>query len=341
MIGRASARVAGFTLLEIVVALTIFGITLAALFTSFRTGLKAYEMGVTHAEAQQTGRYAVNQFSQDLRSIFYKSANEYNVTRRQREALLEQREQQQLQGRGNNEMEDETLPELGPAIDLSFLGEDGGEEDQVSFVHMQGTKKSEERALWGLERVRYFISNGALYRSTEDITAPEVDENGYEIPKATPPRVDKIANNAVGLDIKYGYYYDGQYLMADDWDSNASQYRNPESEEDEDITTPAGDQGGMAVSQQNQQGQQQQQQQKSDELPGWVEVTFKFSDPRNENRIRTYRQTVLLYNVASQETYVPEEEQEIRGSGGRSSREQASKGRSSGRSRSGSREGRR
>jgi prepilin-type N-terminal cleavage/methylation domain-containing protein len=340
-------RGSGFTLIEILVAMVIFSLVLASLFTAFRTGIKAYDLGVTHAEAQQTGRFAVNQLADDLRNIFYKTASSYNVTRRQREALLEQQEQQQLQmggktGSRKDQQIDENLPELGPAIDLSFMGEDGGNIDQVTFVRMQGPKKGEDRPLWGLERVRYFVSNGNLYRSTEDVTAPETDENGNEIPKAVPPRVDKIANNCTGLDIKYGYFFEGEYHMAEDWDSNGNQYRNPMDEEDQDsqITNPAGVAGGTVV---NPNGTQQQQ--KADDLPGWVEVTFKFADARKTERERVYKQTMLMYNKSAEETYEPPDdtEQAVRdsrsggrsgrsGTGSSSSRGGRSGGRSSGRS---------
>lgn len=303
-----------FTLIEIMVAMTIFGIVMASLFTSFRTGIKAYEMGTTHAEAQQAGRYAINQVGQDLRNIFYKKQNAYNVTRRQREALLEEREKQALQSGSRNEQVDENLPELGPPIDLSFMGEDGGETDQLSLVRQHGTQQSEDRPLWGLTRVRYYVSNNSLFRSVEDITAPETDEEGNEIPKAIPPRVDKIANHCKSFDLKYGYYFDGKYLTAEGWDSNASEYRNPPEEEDEDITDPAGattagGTNGTAATQNTAAGQLGQQQQQADELPAWVEVTFTFTDPRKVERERIYKQTILMYNKESQETYLPEDDE--------------------------------
>ncbi|MGI8906440.1 MAG: PilW family protein [Candidatus Sumerlaeaceae bacterium] len=320
----AGSNSAGFTLIEILVAMVIFSLVLASMFTAFRTGIKAYDLGVTHAEAQQTGRYAVNQLAEDIRNVFYKTASSYNVTRRQREALLEQQEQQALQlGQASRDPQiDENLPELGPAIDLSFMGEDGGTVDQVTFVRQQGPKRGEDRPLWGLERVRYFVANSALYRSTEDITAPETDENGVEIPKAVAPHVDKIANNCTGFDVKYGYYFETEFRMAEGWDSNASQYRNPVDEEEleSQVTNPAGVAGGTVV---NPNGQQQQQ--KADDLPGWVEVTFKFADPRKVERERIYKQTMLMYNKGAEETYEPPDDTEeavnsSRSGGGRSSR---------------------
>ena len=139
---NAGKRRHGFTLLELMIAITITAIVMASLLTAFRTGAQAYDMAITHTDNQQVGRYAVTKLAEDLRNIYYKPENAYNVTRRQREILLEQREQQLLQSgsQARTTEEDENLPELGPAIDLAFYGEDGGETDQISFVRLQGPK---------------------------------------------------------------------------------------------------------------------------------------------------------------------------------------------------------
>ncbi len=287
----------GFTLLEIMIAMVIFSIVMSSLFMSFRTAMKAYNIGATHSEAGQMARYTITQVSDDLKNVFYKAENQYNVARRQRESLQEQREQQAMQsGSKYSPVDDETMPELGPKIDLNFRATDGGEVDEVTFVRHQRMKRSEDRMLWNLARIRYFMNGTSLYRSIDDVKAAEVDEEGYEIPKAYEPQVDKIATNVKGFDLKFGYYHDGEWTNAPDWDSNSAQYRNPSDEEEEDENLPATTAAG---------GMTSATEEKLDELPAWVEISFTFTDPRKEEREKKYKQLVQL--PQAQETYIDPE----------------------------------
>lgn len=312
---------AGFTLIEIMVALVIFAIIMTALFASFRTGMRAYSLASEHGNQQQLGRFAVNSVAEDLRNIYYKPESQYNVARRQQEATIDANNEGLGTGAGGRDVLDENLPDLGPPIDLSFTGEDGGEIDQLSFVRHLDWSLEDNRPLWGLARITYYIIDGKLYRALDDITRPETDEDGNVIPKVTQPQVDKLADNCLGFDIKYGYYYDEDWHLASNWDSNGAQYRNPPSEEDDDILDTVGSNASPDVEQSGasaqlqQQVQQQEEQQRADELPGWVEITFAFgSDPENPDRRKVYKQSVVMANKYSNETYVPEdEEDELKG----------------------------
>ncbi len=312
-------RRSGFTLIEIMVAMVIFTIMMTALFTSFRTGMKAYSMGTQHAEQQQLGRYAVNQLVQDLRNIYYKPESEYNIARRQQEALMDANNLDLASASGRDVI-DENMPDIGPPIDLSFTGEDGGEVDQISLVRQVGFSNEDSRPLWSLGRITYYVKDGNLYRAIDDITEPETDEDGYLIPKPYPPKVDKLAENCVGFDLKYGYYFEEDWYLADSWDSSASQYRNPpQDDEDEDVVGTLGEnasedvvQSGAASAALAQMVEQQQEQKRADDLPGWIELTFKFAeDMENPESARTYSQTILMYNKYAVETYVPEEDEDI------------------------------
>lgn len=323
---------AAFTLIEIMVALVIFAIMMTALFASFRTGMQAYTMGTEHAEQQQLGRYAVNQIVKDLRNIYYKPESEYNVARRQQEALIDANNMN-LQSASGRDVIDENLPALGPPIDLSFTGQDGGDVDQLSLVRQMGFSTRESRALWSLGRITYYVQDGNLYRAVDDITTPETDEDGYVVPKAYPPKVDKLAENCIAFDLKYGYYFDEDWYLADSWDSNTSQYRNPPDEdEDDDIVGTFGENASKDVVQSGAGSaalaamvNQQQQQQRADELPGWIELTLQFAADRNDGEVasaRTYTQTILMYNKHAVETYLPEDEEDIlEGARGRRDRE--------------------
>jgi prepilin-type N-terminal cleavage/methylation domain-containing protein len=302
----------GFTLMEVMVAVVIFALVVSSLVMSFRTGVKAYDIGATHAEMDQTIRFVTTQVAQDLRNVFYRQPWTYNVTRNQREELLAQREKQMAEsGARVDLLSDDQAPELGPRIDLSFRATDNGDADEISFARLQNEAQAETHRLFGLARIRYFLADGALYRAIDDVIAPEEDEFGNELPKPVPPTVDKVANNVKAFDLKFGYYYDGEWLLADDWNSDASQYRNPSDEEEntdifkgkrssrssrtrENVTYS----GGYTTS-------SPLETRKTDDLPAWVEITYVFTDPKKTEKERTFRQVIQIYS--SQETYIPPE----------------------------------
>lgn len=313
--------------MELLVAMTIFALVMSSLFFSLRTSMRAYDTGMKQGEGAQSTRFVVGQVASDLRNVFYKTPAAYNIVRRQREAVIAERERQALRsGSSRSDIaQDETMPELGPKIDLAFRSTDGGEADTLSFVRLQGEKVGRDRQPWGLARVHYYVADNALWRAVEDVTAPETDADGNEIPKPVAPRIDKLANNVKGFDLKFGYFGEGEtdpeWQMAQDWDSDASTYRNPMDEEDlsEDSAAPERVAAGATAPAQPGQpalpGQQQPNQ--PDDLPAWVEVTFTFADPRDEEKETLYKQIVQI--PASQETYVPPDpsQENTRGRGSR------------------------
>ncbi len=301
-----------FTLMEVMVAVVIFTLVVSSLVVSFRTGVKAYDIGATHAELDQTIRFVTSLVAEDLRNVFYRQPWTYNVTRNQREELLAQREQQlQASGARTELLEDENLPDLGPRIDLSFRAKDNGDQDELSFVRVQNEHSPETRKPFGLARVRYFLLDNCLYRAVDDVIAPEVDDFGNEIPKPNPPVVDKLANNVKSFDLKFGYYFDGEWVLADDWDSDIAQYRNPPEDDENDgtVTTLGGTSARTSAVPEQQAtttgGYTPQTQRRTDDLPAWVEITYTFTDPKKTEKEKKFHQVIQLY--ASQETYLPPE----------------------------------
>jgi prepilin-type N-terminal cleavage/methylation domain-containing protein len=163
-----------FTLIEVMVAMVVFSLVMASLFVSFRTAVRSYDIGITHAEGDQSTRFAVTQITDDLHNIYYLNPNKYNVHRRQREAVQNQREQKLLKsGFKSGEISDEPgMEDLAPPIDLAFRATDGDKLDDLSFVRYQTLKRGEDRMPWGLARIRYFINDNTLYRAIEDIQKP-------------------------------------------------------------------------------------------------------------------------------------------------------------------------
>ncbi|MBX7245889.1 MAG: prepilin-type N-terminal cleavage/methylation domain-containing protein [Candidatus Sumerlaeaceae bacterium] len=284
----------GFTLIEVMVGVVIFSLVMSALFFSFRTAVKTYQVGLTHADGDQAARFVMDTVAGDMRSLYYKTANAYNISRRFREQQQAERERQALQSGVNiSAGEDPNLPELGPKIDLGFKCTDNADTDDLTFVRMQSPKRTEDRKPWNLVRLRYYVMNGNLYRSQDDIKAPEVDEKGNEIPKPYPPQVDKIANNVKSFDLKFGYYFEGEWHEAPEWDSAVTKYRNEVPDTEQDKKNP------MANVMPNQQNQQVP----PDNVPAWASITLTFKDPKDDEKLKTFHQVVQL--PQSQETYVP------------------------------------
>lgn len=293
----------GFTLIEVMVAMVILSLVMGSLVMTFQTAMKAYSLGIGHAESEQTARFVMNQIVDDLRNLYYKSPSQYNVVRRQREQMIEQQVKQALQsGMSEAEISEElALEDLGPEIDLTFRGQDNGESDDLTFIRSQHLTRREDRKMWGLARVRYAIEGGELVRSLDDVLAPEVDDNGNEIPKPVEPVAERMARGVEGFDVKYGYYYAGEWYSATDWDSNENRYRNPTDGESEDANVSA----ALGVTDPNK-ALEQAQNMPPDNVPAWVEVSVVFRDTKNPERKRTYRQVVQL--PQSQETYIPPQE---------------------------------
>lgn len=293
-----------FTLMEVMVAVVIFALVISSLVVSFRTGVKAYDIGATHAELDQTIRFVTSQLASDLRNVFFRQYWTYNVTRNQREEQLAERlRQMQESGARISVLEDQQEIELGPRIDLSFRATDNGETDELTFVRLQDENAPELRQMFGLVRVRYFLSDGCLWRAVDDVIAPEVDEMGNEIPKPNPPIIDKLANNVKSFNVKFGYYYDGEWLLADDWDSDSAQYRNPLSEEELEEQ-----QAQLAIGGTKPEEDKASVRGRTDDLPAWVEITYVFTDPKKTEKEKVVRQIVQIY--PSQETYIPEDVRE-------------------------------
>ena len=291
----------GMSLLEVMIAMVIFALVMSSMYLTFRTGVKAYQIGLTHSDGDQLVRYVFGQITDDLRNVYYKKPIDYNVTRRQREAMAAERERQALQsGSKITAGEDPNAPELGPKIDLNFRSTGSGDASDLTFVRYQTLKRGEDRKPWGLERLRYYVSNNMLLRSVDDVKAPETDEDGNEIPKPNPPQVDKLAANVKSFALKFGYWFDGEWQTTADWDSSVEKYRNPASEDEEDQA--ALDAMGLqnAAYMNN-----QQKTKKTDDIPAWVEITITFTDPKNTEKERVLRQVLLM--PTSQETYVPPE----------------------------------
>ncbi|MFH0732260.1 MAG: type II secretion system protein [Candidatus Omnitrophota bacterium] len=70
MCGKRKNRLAGFTLLELLLAVTIFSIVTSVIYSSFRLGIASWKSIEANLSHYQKIRHAVNQFTQDITNTF-------------------------------------------------------------------------------------------------------------------------------------------------------------------------------------------------------------------------------------------------------------------------------
>lgn len=178
-------RPGGFTLIEVLLAATIFAITSTALFVTFRTGLRAWRTGHAASETFQTIRIAQDVILRDLHNIAYQPDAAYNKTFREQLPYLPQYTQNPDPSTGESRYFPASLPAPGadddsidflnllqsvsPPVDLSLSGQDNGELDTLTFTrHMRSQRKEDEREM-GLKRIRYYVEDGILYREESSV----------------------------------------------------------------------------------------------------------------------------------------------------------------------------
>lgn len=232
----------GFSLLEVLYAVTIFAMVASALYTTFRVGIRSYEIGEREIRRMQHVRVIFDTLTRDLRCVYYRPETEYNEHARQ---VLREYERKLRQAEQEGELDEFLYGEDGDEedinnpykdllqIDLGFKGEDGEEKDSMSFVRYQYDTGLTDIQPWAMGRIEYFVEDGSLYRAEEDIIEPMKDIDGEPIEEKI-PRYEELAKGVRKFDLSYGFFYNGDWMEAPDWDSEEKQYRNPAEEIFED-----------------------------------------------------------------------------------------------------------
>jgi prepilin-type N-terminal cleavage/methylation domain-containing protein len=236
-------RHSGFTLLEMLISVTIFALISTALYTTFRVGTRAYASGEREIRRMQHARIIFDTISRDLRSVYFLTETSYNNTIRQ-EVSRFQREMMKHELDGtideflyadSDDPEDEDVksPYEGYIeIDLNFTAENHEELDEMSFIRYQYDDGMTQVQPWALGRITYYVEDNILYRCEEDIIEPMKDYEG-EVTEEKFPRKEILAKGVTKFDLCYGFFYNDDWMEADDWDSNAKRYRNPSIDFDE------------------------------------------------------------------------------------------------------------
>ena len=233
-----------FTLLEVLLAVTIFSLVTACLYTTFRVGTRAYTAGQREINRMQNSRVIFDTISRDLRSIYYRPETSYNINMRQMvnrfhqqylRAEIEGRLDEFLYG-DKDDSEDEGTPnpyEFGIEIDLDFRAENKDDVDTMTFVRYQYDDGITGIQPWGLGRITYVMEDDELIRMEEDVIEPMKDHEGNAIEEKVPRR-DVLAKGVKKFALYYGFFFDEDWMEAEDWHSNEKRYRNPTEELDEE-----------------------------------------------------------------------------------------------------------
>jgi len=335
-------RDGGFTLLELMVAVTIFAIISVAVLAVFRTGTRAYQNSHREADVLRRARFAMDTFETDIQTIFYRDETSYNVQARRRLELYQTEFLEAERTRNWEAFESKYGPEgsrgrrdggdgaaedpdrignpfeKGRIIDLNFVGEDSDAQDTLTFAVQYRPEVGRKSLLWGLSRVKWAVDNGVLIRSAESVEAPPRDWMGEVLEKPEKPEHLIVAEGVQEFDLAYAFWFDNQWYEVGQWSSANRQIRNSlyllgEYEFDE------------REQQQIERGQvvpgaegwneflNESDGQPLDRVPTYVRVKMAISDPVNPKRLTRLMRVIRVPN--SQETYLPngdleEDEQE-------------------------------
>ncbi len=228
-----------FTLLEIMIAVTIMALISLAVMQVFRTGTVTYKFGNRDAMVLQRARYVFDSFEKDVKSVYYLDEDEYNEELTQEiERFQEDLIKKQEGELSNREWDDLYGPDgefgdpfdQGVLIDLQFFGEDHGEKDSITFARSYPSEIGSTYVPWGLARIHYTVDGDFLIRTVETVEANprDVDSEGVIIhEKEEKPTHSIVARGIEVFDLSYGFWSDGQWFESTQWTSSSKSYRNP------------------------------------------------------------------------------------------------------------------
>jgi len=329
-IARNRPAGAGFTLLEIMVGVTIFGIISVAIVATFRTGLKSYESGREQMALTQTARSVFELMSRDLRALYYQRPVDYNQDMIHRFQFLQVQRLQMQQMAGASDQRigrsrdrrsgarpDEKKSDIiGVPVDFTIIGADTEKGDSLTFVTAQPNLGTTPIQPWALARVKYTIQDGSLFRAEGPVTVdelpsfqsqplvipgmtPENETQPENEEPATPESADRylkdapqelVARNVKVFDLRYGYWTPDGWFEAPDWMAHERRYRN--SGEKIDPNDP-----NAAFL------RQRDIMRPTDDVPAYINVTVSLAYGKDNAQTRVFRSRIRM--LRSQEVYEP------------------------------------
>lgn len=324
-----------FTLLEIMIAVTIFSILALVIFAVFRGAVRSTEAGERETNMLQRSRFALDAFAGDVERVFFRDETSYNVAISR---LVEQMEQERLRAEDTGDWstfeslygkpdddprdrnhrtrrdddENETQPaigdpyEKGRIIDLQLIGTNGSEADTLKFTMASPLAVGRSYRPFGLSRVAWTVASGNLVRTAEPIDVKRRDTTGATLGTNEPPEVAKMADGVLAFDLTYAFWFDNKWYESDSWNSAQRQIRNPRyilgtydrdpDRPDDDLSIQPGDPGWNAYL-------NDLESEPLDRLPQYVRVRLKLQDLKNKERVATFERLIRLPGAV--ETYSP------------------------------------
>lgn len=247
----------GFTLLEILLALVIFGLVTLGILTTFRTASRAYERSGRTMVTLQTVRAVRSALSRDLQSVFLVTETTYGASLPQSEqeeghlgvdtALIEARARAEERGivdysltEMRDVLDEEDFDDPSLSADLLFRVEDGGELDTVVFMRRLRSLDTVRAMPWGLVRLTYLVKGEQLVRSIEpvffeerpfviypDETLEEAEARHEAERVRVEPREETVVEGVTMFDVQCVFWADGAWVSTPEWDSELREQRNP------------------------------------------------------------------------------------------------------------------
>ncbi len=234
--------VAGFTLLEVMLAVTIMALISIAVINVFNVATDSFKSGNRETLVLQRARFIFDTLDADLKQIHFEPETSYNVNAR---TEIEKHQQLMLEAEETNDFDqfekiygekderNENDPEhIGNPfekfvlIDLQFIGEDGEDFDTATFSTKTSLSEGARYFPYGTKRVRYAVDGGFLIRTEDSIKAAPRDWLGEIQEKEVPPEHTILAKGVEKFDLQYGFWVDNSWFEANSWNSAGKQIRN-------------------------------------------------------------------------------------------------------------------
>ncbi len=315
-----------FTLLEILLAMTIFALVMISVTMTFRTASRSYERSARSIDALQRARGVVDVLSRDLRSAFLITetrygallpANEHDSARfsppptpGELDALQEDRTIRDA----NEILEENEFRDLSLNPGLGLMVVDNGEFDAIRFTRrlrsltgrrtqpggivevtyqVRQVDREDEASTWIIERLStpIFDIHSPYVRYADETAEEAIYRIAAEVVPEEEPESEMLASGVRMFDIRCIHWAGGEWAVSSDgWDSGARVHRNSLVEVTLDEDDP--NRGALNAA---------QDQMLPDALPAAIELTLELAEPGG--RVRHSRHVIPV--ASALETWMP------------------------------------